>query len=191
MPFRASLLSAWSCQECIIFIVCLFCHLISNSGRFSHLSTFGSFLGTVITLFCFGSLPLLNQLPPALSGLKPLFLCLLSVQLGKASPASLCTDGGWDCAHWDTSAGVALRASSHSRLAPRCFFSCPLSTRRLILQDPSCACSSGRYSQFLFFGFQEHRNRSWQAFSRPRLGAVPVSFPPHLSISASHRASPD
>lgn len=118
-------------------------------------------------------------------------MCLLSGQCGWAFLASLCTDGGCDCAHWDASAGgVALRASSHTCLAPRCFFTCPLSMWHLILQDPSCACSSGRYSRFLFFGFQEHRSSGWQALWL-RWGAVPVPFPPHLLIRASHRASPD
>lgn len=64
MPFRASLISAWSCQEYVIFIVYLF---LSFNFKFWEIflsfSIWKFYQDSHNFKFCFGSRLLLTQLP--------------------------------------------------------------------------------------------------------------------------------
>lgn len=128
---------------------------------------------------------------PGLNGLEPWLMCLLSEQCGWAFLASLCTDGSCDCAHWDASAGgwpsgLLHTPVWHLGVSSRVPCPCGISSSRTL---PMLVLQEGTHD-FYFLASRSTRSSGWQALWL-RWGAVPVSFPPHLSIRASHRASPD
>lgn len=109
-------------------------------------------------------------------------MCLLSEQCGWAFLASLCTDGSCDCAHWDASAGgwpsgLLHTPVWHLGVSSRVPCPCGISSSRTL---PVLVLQEGTHD-FYFLASRSTRSSGWQALWL-RWGAVPVSFPPHLSI---------